>query len=552
MKIHQLSLFMHNFYRSDRNHRKINIIVLTITALVLINVSLFAQAPLKQWDARFGGSEGDFLYDISPTADNGYIMGGTSFSGVGGDKTEENFSQGYYTYSDFWIVKIDANGWKEWDGSYGGDGSEFFSTVHQTLEGGYILAGASAELTGNGEFDYWIVKIDSNGIKQWDANFGGSKSDYLTCLELTSDGGYILGGSSNSAVDGDKTQEGQGLTDYWIVKIDSNGTKEWDADFGGDKDDDLVSLQQTSDKGYILGGISWSGISGDKTQENQGGFDYWILKIDSNGLKQWDAGFGGGSAEYLQTISQTRDHGFILGGTSYSEISGDKTQGSQGSSDYWMVKTDSNGLKQWDYRFGGNGTESLSSLLQTPDGGHILGGYSNSNISGEKTEATQGSSDYWVVKIDSNGLKQWDTEFGGSDADELKSIRLTSDNGYILAGSSLSEISGDKTQTSQGDRDYWIVKTRGYESLVQSSIPFFLYPNPTKGQLNIKFYLPQDSQVSIEINDLSGRKVDILFDHQLELGVHSLPFNVGNFLKGTYIVSAVSAMGIANMKLVIQ
>ena len=134
-------------------------------------------------------------------------------------------------------------------------------------------------------------------------------------------------------------------------------------------------------------------------------------------IKKWDKTFGGDTTESLSSLQQTTDGGYILGGTSYSGISGDKTQASRGDMDYWIVKTDANGIKQWDKTFGGDGDDGLFSLQQTIDGGYILGGYSNSGIGGDKTQASRGDYDYWIVKTDANGMKQWDKTFGGDTLD---------------------------------------------------------------------------------------------------------------------------------------
>ncbi len=305
-------------------------------------------------------------------------------------------------------------------------------------------------------------------VKQWDKRFGGTSDDKLYSLQQTADGGYILGGASHSGISGNKTQATWGLDDYWIVKINSLGTKQWDKDFGGTSQDLLYSLQQTSDGGYILGGKSFSGMSGDKTQPKWGLNDYWIVKIDSLGNKQWDKDFGGVNDDHLYSLQQTADGGYILGGYSQSGISGDKTQTTWGSWDYWIVKTDSLGNKQWDKDFGGTDYDYLYSIQQTADGGYILGGHSNSGISGDKTQpnwdtATIPTYDYWIIKIDSLGNKQWDKVFGGTTYDWFYSLKQTADGGYILAGTSSSQISGDKTQNTWGQSyDYWIVKTDSF------------------------------------------------------------------------------------------
>jgi hypothetical protein len=226
--------------------------------------------------------------------------------------------------------------------------------------------------------------------------------------------------------------------------------KQWDKRFGGTNDDKLLSFQQTTDGGYILGGYSFSGISGDKTQNLWGNVDYWIVKTDSLGNKEWDKDFGGTDDDVLFSIQQTVEGGYILGGVSKSNISGDKTQNSYGNYDYWIVKTDSLGNKQWDKDFGGTDDDELNSIRQTTDGGYILVGYSLSDSSGDKTQDLWGGWDYWIVKTDSLGNKQWEKDFGGTDFDFLISIQQTADGGYILAGYSFSGISGNKTQNSWG------------------------------------------------------------------------------------------------------
>src|SRR6185436_478963 len=141
-------------------------------------------------------------------------------------------------------------------------------------------------------------------VKMWDKRLGGIESDWITFFQCTADGGYILGGSSYSPVSGDKTQDHWGQGDYWIVKTDSLGNKQWDKRFGGTQTDNLMALQQTSDGGYILGGYSASGIGGDKTQAVWGGFysDYWIIKTDSLGNKEWDRDFGGTNVDNLYSL----------------------------------------------------------------------------------------------------------------------------------------------------------------------------------------------------------------------------------------------------------
>ncbi|HEX5152760.1 MAG TPA: T9SS type A sorting domain-containing protein [Parafilimonas sp.] len=439
-----------------------------------VSIDLKAQiaAPQKQWDKRFGTTTNDMFSSLQQTKDNGFILGGTS-SGIGGDKTQD-IPGGII---DYWILKTDSIGMKEWDKTFGGTGEDQLYSLIETKDSGYVLFGSSGSSIGydksevsRGRLDYWVIKTNSAGTKIWDKTYGGSEDDIPTLIQQTSDGGYILGGYSLSGVSGDKTEKSRGYYDYWIVKIGVNGMKEWDRRFGGNNDDKLYSLQQTSDGGYILGGYSLSNISGDKTEATRGNYDYWIVKIDANGLKQWDRCFGGSKDDQLYSLQQTTDGGYILGGYSGSNISGDKTENSRGAYDYWVIKINSNGLKQWDKRFGGMMYDFCYSIHQTADSGYILGGVSQSNISGDKSEDSRGDYDYWIVKIDANGNKQWDKCVGGKFTDILRSVDEATDGGYILGGYSNSEKGEDKTEDSRGSLDYWIVKLGGNTS---STIEFF-------------------------------------------------------------------------------
>ncbi|HEX5153580.1 MAG TPA: hypothetical protein VFW07_19160 [Parafilimonas sp.] len=434
--------------------------------LLCVSGALAAQTlPVKKWDRRYGGNSIDLLQyaSLQQTSDNGYIMGGYTGSDVSGDKTQPGWGE-----YDYWVVKTDSNGVKAWDKRFGGIYNDIMTCLLQTSDGRYLFGGytASSE-TGDvseatrGGLDYWIVKTYANGEKQWDKRYGGSSSDVMNTLVQTFDGGYILGGYSASGADGDKSRGNQGSNDFWVVKIDTAGVKEWDSTFGGTGDDQLFGIWQTADSGYILGGHTTSAKSGDVTQDSRGGVDYWIVKITKKGTKQWDARFGGTANDVFTVIQQTRDNGYILGGYSSSPISGDKTQPNWDvnniSNDYWIVKTDSLGVKEWDRRFGNNAEDFLYTIQQKLLG-FILGGYSDSNIGGDKTVDNQGGGDYWLVKVNNDGSKEWDLRYGGSSLDYLMAIGTVREGGYILGGHSLSGQGGDKSQGGRGLQDYWIVR----------------------------------------------------------------------------------------------
>jgi hypothetical protein len=396
--------------------------------------------------------------------DGGYLLAGTSYSGANGEKSFLKNGHG-----DYWIIKIDVAGTTVWDGAYGGSSLDFLGAAIQTSDGGFIVGGYSRSgISGDksqnnqGIVDYWIVKTDAAGVKQWDARYGGNGSDALDDIVETADGGYLLGGHSESRASGDKSEAGNGKYDFWIVKINSTGVKQWDVTLGGNKEENFAKMVKTEDGGYVLGGTTRSNKVGDVSKPSLGAQDYWIIKIDANGNKLWDNRFGGNSTDVMNTLIQTSDGGFLLGGNSESNASFDKSENSKGSADYWLVKTDANGEKQWDVTIGGGDLDICGFLSETSEGDFLIGGNSYSEISGDKTQASQGVSDYWIVKTDANGSVLWDVTFGASSYETARGIFKTADGGYILGGNSYSPIGGDKEADNEGTNDspdFWVLKT---------------------------------------------------------------------------------------------
>lgn len=503
-----------------------------LAAMLFICLSLpaltFAQN--KIWDKTIGGNDADYLQIVRQTQDGGYILGGFSYSDKSGDKSQGNYiDENGYNSTDFWIVKVNANGTKIWDKTFGGNSSEQLTSLQQTSDGGYIVGGYSnSGKNGNktqaskGDFDYWVVKLDSKGNKLWDKAFGGSGVDRLFALQQTSDDGYILGGYSSSGISSDKSAVSKGELDYWVVKLNANGSKVWDRTLGGKASEEVKSLQQTRDGGYILGGSSTSGISGDKSQANKGSsttHDYWIVKLDPDGFKVWDKTLGGKSSDVLQSIVQTSDGGYILGGRSDSDISGDKTQALRDPgtvyprSDYWLVKLKPDGTKAWDKTLGGTNWDELQSLQQTNDAGYIVGGYSFSGIGEDKTENNKGyGKDYWVVKLKADGSTAWDKTIGGSDDDELLAIIQTSDGNFILGGYSESNSSGDKSENNQGPvdeygystPDYWLVKIDNSGTNLSQYITLEPIPAKHAGDAPFTLVAKASSGLPVTFSVLSG------------------------------------------------
>ncbi len=302
--------------------------------------------------------------------------------------------------------------------------------------------------------------------EQWQKVLGGSLGDTLTAIEPTdADNGYIAGGYSYSPQSGDKKDDSKGGADYWILKLDDKGNPDWQLTLGGSGNDFLQSIKPVKggDDGYIVGGYSYSPVSGDKTEGNRGGADYWILKLDAKGDIEWQRTVGGSADDHLSVIYPDPDgNGYIAGGWSQSGISGEKSQAVKGGTDFWVVKLSSDGTTiEWDRTFGGNAGSGFLKDIAFFKGDYILGGYSNADAGHDKTAASLGGFDYWVINIDGTGAKQWDATIGGSEDDLLSNI-VTDENvgGYLLAGSSASDKSGDRTEGTRGGLDYWIVRIK--------------------------------------------------------------------------------------------
>lgn len=492
-----------------------------LLGLSTLSYQAAAQLPTKLWDRTLGSTGDDQLSRVQPTADGGYIMGGFSGGGVSGQKTQA--SQGGY---DYWVIKVDANGQKQWDRRFGGTSDDFLRDLRPTADGGYLLGGESTSGVSGDKTqasqggpanapDYWIVKLDASGQKQWDRSFGGSGYEYLHGVQQTADGGYIVGGQSDSPASGNKTQ-GSINADYWVVKLDATGQKQWDKTIGSASNDYLRSLQQTTDGGYVLAGYADAAVpSGDKSQPSRGGYDYWVVKLDAAGQKQWDRTVGGPTTEILNTVCQTADGGYMVAGTSQSGVGGDKTQPSVWGADYWIVKLDATGDVRWDRTFGSESHDDMTCVLPTADGGYLLGGFSSAGISGAKSQASIGNSyDYWLVKTNADGTKLWDRTYGGTDSDYLRTLLQTPAGDYLLGGYSYSPLSGDKTQPNVGNSagDYWLVKiSAGVPTATAASaaaVPWSLYPNPAQTfvTLQVPPGVPRQS-LHLRLLDATGRVV---------------------------------------------
>jgi hypothetical protein len=255
------------------------------------------------WQKTYGGSDGEWSPSIQETSDGGFIVvGDTRSYGAGG--------------GDYWILKLDANGNVTWQKTYGGSSIDSARSIKETSDGGFIVAGDTRSF-GAGYGDYWILKLDANGNVTWQKTYGGSYLDVALSIQETFDGGFIVAGYTISY--------GVGDYDFWILKLDANGDVAWQKTYGGYQRDTALSIQETSDGGFISAGYT------DKWGVN----NCWILKLDANGNVTWQKIYNGSSHDYAKSIQETSDGGFI--------VAGDTKSFGAGENDFWILKLDASG-----------------------------------------------------------------------------------------------------------------------------------------------------------------------------------------------------------------
>lgn len=454
------------------------------------------------WEKTYGGLLDDSCAQIIKTNDGGYLLGGTTLSPRSGDKI-----QGTWGFSpDYWVIKLDRNGTVLWQRDLGGNYAERLVSMGET-DYGYSIAGYScSNVSGDKEedntgsenrADFWLVSLEKTGKTKKTAVYGTVGQDQASCI-VSSNSGSVIGGSTFSrAALGQKTANPFGNGDYWVVRTDLGGTRIYDSTMGGIYSDYMTCLSSTYDGKVILGGYSNSPEGGSKTTPFKGATDYWAIKMNIDGSVNWQKTFGGTGADYMMSAKPTRDGGFIIGGYSTTDINGDKTEASRGGEDYWIVKTDSLGNKQWDKTFGGSGNDRLVSVDELADGEYVVSGTSNSPKSGDKDTGTVGNTgkdDYWIIRL----------------------------------GKVVDTTTQPPTDTTvQPPTDTTIVKGKNAMAVT---------PNPAKTYINIRFSTDVAGSIPFVMYSYDGKKVmSFKVNGTEEPQTHKLYIN--NLAKGIYYLT---------------
>jgi hypothetical protein len=363
----------------------------------------------SEMEKIIGGEFDDKAAGIVVSSDGGYAIAGTTSSfGAGG--------------SDFWLIKIDENGNMEWNMTYGGTESDVAAALVCTADGGYALAGVTSS-DGNGETDFWLVKVDSSGNVQWNRTFGGQTDDVATCVIQTSDGGYAVAGY---------WLEDDSSEDALMVKTDSLGNVEWTRTYGGAGGESIYSVVQTSEGGYALAGVSTS-------YNDEGKPDFWLVKTDSNGIMEWNKTYTEQNTDCAKSLVQTSDGGYTMAGFVRQAIIA--------PSDVWVIKVDSAGNSVWNVTWQSVEYALVNCMIQTGDGGCVVSG-ATSDLNGFMNL----TSFMFLIKIDADGTMKWMKMFNGFGDNNSLFVAQTETDGYALAGTT--------KETDEGTYyDIWFAKT---------------------------------------------------------------------------------------------
>ncbi len=423
-----------------------NIIVVSILILLCAFVNSNAAAPpLKDWQKCLGGSQLDIPVKVQRLKSGKLIL----LSNVDSNNGDVSSPKGS---TDIWLTKLDTNGSILWEKSIGGTSIDVGTGLILQENGNLIISGYSSSNNfdipqNHGNFDSFLMCLDSNGTILWSKVYGGSQVDLCYSLIQSKDGGFLLGGSSYS-IDGDLTAN-YGDQDFWLVKTDAIGNLLWQKSTGGNDVDVCYSLEEDS-LGNIYAAGTTNSVSGLITSQH-GNYDLSIVKFDSSGNTIWAKSFGGSNYETAQAMLIDSQNKIIIGG--YSRSSNGDVNSNFGYSDSWIIEINETGNIVKQKNIGGSGGDNLFSILETSDGGYLF--TSGSTSSDTDIQNHLGAEDIWLYKTDRNLNAEWSHNYGGSGNDRPASVIQNSDGGFLLAGYTFSN-NADVTGL-HGSADIWLL-----------------------------------------------------------------------------------------------
>jgi hypothetical protein len=495
---------------------------LIVILLIFISFSniIFSQNLQINWQQCFGGSNIDIARDI--------ILSGNCFLTVGYTGSNDGDVSYNHGDNDVWLIKTDNIGTLIWEKSYGGSSGDGGCRIIQADNNSFYILGNATSSDGDisndpypGNNDYWILKIDSTGNILWEKILGGNWHDELWTGTTTSDGGILAFGWTGSD-DGDVSVY-YGLYDMWMVKLNSDGEKEWDFSIGTSGMDIGQAIIQTSDGGYLVGGTSRIKEGGNLTcVPHSFKAEAILVKLDSARNIEWQHCYGGSEDDGILSLLEIED-GYLL--SAYAGSNDGDISGWHGENDLWAVKIDFWGNIIWQNCLGGSNSESALNVFQTDDSGFIFIGLTNSfdgDVIGNHS-LSEYEYDIWIVKLSSDGDLLSQQCIGGLGNEVVDfGIVKKSDNNYVIAGQTDYGPSFDvectpHAGTSTNYPDFWVFEITDTSTNIINNITnekvIKVYPNPAKDYVVFEIpplIHPNGEKNVILINDVFGQVVAIL------------------------------------------
>jgi hypothetical protein len=389
--------------------------------------------------------------DILETSDGGYIILGMSENTTPGD-------------TNIYVMKTDVNGVIQWTGTYGGNNPDYGYSIVEAGGGNYLIAGYTKSY-GAGDYDSWLVKINSTGGEIWNKTYGGTGNDQAKSIVATDDGNYMLCGRTNSNNANSATN-----FDAYLMKVDASGTEIWTKYYGAGVYEAARQLTKTLDGGYAFVGLT--------NTFGMGMGDVYVVRTNGTGDTLWTKCYGGINVDDGNEILATADGGFVIATETKSFGAGDF--------DVELFKIDGNGAVQWNELYGGTEKDVIHMLEQTNDGGFILGCISRSFGWIEP--------DMWLIKTNSSGAMTWSHNYGSFDHEHLYSAKQTADGGYALIGHSKSYGPNMKAMFIKvNDAGTFATSVND----LSSTELFNIYPNPSEGEVKINWASISDSRLTV-------------------------------------------------------
>jgi hypothetical protein len=511
---------------------------LSMSAFLICTTAVFyAQDIVWQKDIR--SSTQDFLSQVTTTIDQQYLITGSSIQTAG--KTSAPSASKQNNGYDFHLVKLNQQGEEVWEKYFSGQNHDFLSATVATQDGGFLLAGTSHSGKGldkkdasKGGSDIWLIRINEFGDELWQKTLGTSQDDEARSVIQTADLGFMVAGNVQNAANG------FGSKDVTVTRLDKNGKVLSEMILGGRGLDEVEKMIPTPDGGALLGVYSRSSAfvgSGKmeagsstinyqpKTSNNFGEGDYWVIKLSKDNKVEWEKNFGGKGDDHLRTMSFTSS-GYIIGGESRSEKSGNKTVGIEEGTDIWLLSLNTKGEEQWQrsYNFKNRDIVMGMNVISTGDGrnskGVLLGGYTQAEGRIEADDET-----FWMLYIDNDGNEQWRKHVKGESRkkeERLSDLKMNKDGSIVLAGTSAEEL---------GKENWKIVKLGDtqIDQLIEKQ-NMKIYPNPVSDYAYVEIGF-DFKEADVTLYDMGGRQLQ-----SLKTKNKVTKINTQNLIQGAYLI----------------